>query len=70
MWHSFVSSIDTVANRIVLGFVETSWRYPFVTAGVLLVFLLLTAMLWIDILRKGRDDTGRDEAPPIRLRRW
>ena len=68
MWHSFVSSIDIVANRVVLGFVETSWRYPLVTAGVLLMFLLLTAMLWVEVLRKGRDDAGSGEAPQIRRR--
>ena len=69
MWHSFVSSLDMFANRLVLGFVETSWRYPFVTAGVLLVFLLLTAMCWVEVLRKGREGAGSHEAPPIRLRR-
>ena len=72
MWHSFVSSTDMVANRIVLGFVETSWRYPFVTAGVLLTFLVLIAMLWIEILRtksgvshppgRGRSVPGGDVA--------
>ena len=55
MWHSFVSSTDIMANRIVLGFVETCWRYPVVTAGFLLAFLVLTAMLWIEILRKRSD---------------
>ena len=69
MWHSFVSSTDMMANRIVLGFVETSWRYPFVTAGVLLVFLLLIAMLWIEILRKGIGVAHSSEARPIRPRR-
>ncbi len=69
MWHSCVSSIDMVANRVVLGFVETSWRYPFVTAGVLLMFLLLTAMLWVEVLRNGARGTGSGEAPPIRLKR-
>ena len=69
MWHNFVSSIDMVANRIVLGFVETSWRYPFVTACFLLVFLFLTAMLWIEVLRKRVGVSGSGDARPIRLRR-
>ncbi len=57
-----------VANRFVLGFVETSWRYPFVTAGFLLVFLLLTAMLWIEVLRKRVGVSGSGDARPIRPR--
>ena len=69
MWHSFVSSTDMVANRIVLGFVETSWRFPVTTAGVLLVFLLLTGMLWIEVLRKRIGGSGPEEARPSRPRR-
>ena len=59
MWHIFVATSDMIANRIVLGFVETSWRYPFATAGILLVFLVLTAMLWIEILRKQGSVSSR-----------
>ena len=69
MWHSFVSSIDMVANRTVLGFVETSRQYPFLTAGFLLGFLLLTAMLWIEVLRKRDGVSERDDVRPIRSRR-
>ena len=69
MWHSFVSSTDMVANRIVLGFVETSWRYPFVTACFLLVLLFLTAMLWIEVLRKRVGVSGSGDARPVRFKR-
>ena len=70
MWHSFVSRIDMVTNRIVLGFVETSWRYPLVTAGFLLVLLLLTGKLWIEVFRKrvGVSGSGSGDARPIRPR--
>ncbi len=68
MWHSFVSSANMVVNRIVLGFVETSSRYPIVTAGVLLVFLLLTGMLWIEVLRKRIGVSGTDDARPVHPR--
>ena len=68
MWHSFVSRIDMVANRIVLGFVETSWRYPLVTAGFLLVLLLLTGKLWIEVFRKRVCVSGSGDARPIRPR--
>ena len=69
MWHSFVSSTDMLANRIVLGFVETSWRFPVTTAAVLLVFLLLTGLLWVEVLRKRVGGSGPDDAGPIRPRR-
>ena len=69
MWHSFVSSTDMLANRIVLGFVETTWRFPVITAGVLLVFLVLTGMLWSEVLRKRIGSSGPDDARPIRPRR-
>ncbi len=68
MWHNVVSSTDMMANRFVLGFVETSWRYPFVTAGVLATFLVLTAMFWIEILSHRSGRSSPDEAPPIRLK--
>ena len=69
MWHSFVSSTDMLANRIVLGFVETSSGFPVITAGVLLVLLLLTGMLWVEVLRKRVGGSGPDDAGPIRPRR-
>ncbi len=69
MWHSFTSSVDITMNRVVLGFVETSWRYPFVTAGVLGIFLVLTAILWIEILRERTGTPPSDEALPLRLKR-
>ena len=69
MWHSLVSSVDIVVNRFVLGFVETSWRYPFLTAGFLLVFFLLTAMLWIEVLRKRVGVSASGDAHPMRPRR-
>ncbi len=62
MWHSFVSSTDMLANRIVLGFVETSWRFPAITAGILLALLLLAGMLWVEVLRKRTGGSGPDNA--------
>ena len=68
MWSSFVSFADAVLNHAIFRFIEIIWRYPLVGAAFLGTFLVLSALLWLEVL-KDASAKPADEPRPISLRR-
>ena len=55
MWHQIVSSVDSTAHLMVLGFAQMGSQHPLTTVGILLLFVVLAAMLGAEIIENRSD---------------
>ena len=50
MWNTFVATADSVAGRLVLGFLNVTSDHPFIFVGVAAVLLCLTMSVFVDLI--------------------
>ena len=69
MWHDLASSLESTAQLVVFGFVLMGAQHPLATAGLVLFFVLLAAMLVAETIQDRRAESAPREAVRIRLKR-
>ena len=69
MWYGFASSLESTAQIVVFGFVLMGSQHPLATAGIVLFFVLLAAMLVAETIAERRAASEPGEALRIRLKR-
>ncbi len=69
MWHDFASSLESTVQLVMFGFVLMGSQHPLATAGIVLLFVLLAAMLVAESIAERRADSEPGEVLRIRLKR-
>ena len=66
MWHDLASSLESTWQMVMFGFVLMGSQHPLATAGIVLLFVFLAAMLVAETIAERRAGSGSDE--PLRIR--
>ncbi len=69
MWHEFASSLESTAQLVMFGFVLMGSQHPLASAGIVLFFVVLAAMLLADTREERKANSASDEALRIRVKR-
>ena len=69
MWHDLVSSLESTMQLMMFGLVLMGSQHPLATAGIVLLFALLAAMLLAEHFEERKAGLQSGEAVRIRIKR-